>query len=68
MNTQSTENTVLAPGSARELPKMPGISKAVASGFLFRSWDDEYRKPESEGITAEEYEMLAAWDLEGGLV
>lgn len=49
------------PGSAR----VPGIANAIAAGFRFRSWDDEDRKPEGEGITSEEYDMLAAWDREG---
>lgn len=57
-----TENTANpAPGSARE----PGIADAIVAGFRFRSWDDEDRKPEGEGITSEEYEMLAVMDRNG---
>lgn len=57
-----TENTANpAPGSARE----PGIADAIVAGFRFRSWDDEDRKPEGEGVTSEEYEMLAVMDRNG---
>lgn len=57
--TENIANPV--PGSAR----VPGIANAIAAGFRFRSWDDEDRKPEDEGITSEEYDTLAAWDRAG---
>jgi hypothetical protein len=59
MNAPITENVgTPAPGSARE----PGIFAAVAAGF--HVWGSDL-KPEGEGITSEEYEMLAVMDRNG---
>lgn len=58
-NTQTIENTGVAPGSARE-PENRDISR-------FHTWGDDL-KPENEGLTAEEYEFLASVDSEGGFV
>lgn len=76
-NTQTIENTGVAPGSARELGNV-GIARAIRnSGALqraernqvlrYHTWGDDL-KPANEGLTAEEYEFLASVDSEGGFV
>lgn len=61
MNAPITENAVIpAPGSARVL--LPGIRAAIDFGF--HTWGSDL-KPEGEGITSEEYDMLAVMDRNG---
>jgi hypothetical protein len=63
--TQTLENTGVAPGSARGIvwPHDHDENRDIE----FHTWGDDL-KPASEGITAEDYEFLAAIDAKGGFV